>query len=64
MSRVEPCPNDNEREKSIRPAKQGFVDGIEPSVRSAYSVPYTAPSANPHWAHKGLQLLGDQEEAI
>ena len=41
---VKPCPNDNERGKSIRFAKQGFINGTEPSICSAartYNAPYT-----------------------
>ena len=44
MDRLKPCRNDYEREKSIRLAKQDFINGIEPSIRPAartYNIPFT-----------------------
>ena len=71
MGRVKPCRDDKEHEKSIRLAKQDFINGIEPSIRSAartYNVPYTTLKDRLHGlqtrteAHQGLQLLSVQEE--
>ena len=44
MGRVKHCRDDKEHEESIRRAKQDFISGIEPSIRSAartYNIPYT-----------------------
>ena len=44
MGRVKPCRDDKEHEKSIRFARRDFINGIEPSIRSAarpYNIPYT-----------------------
>ena len=35
MGRVKPCRDDKEHEESIRLAKEDFISGIEPSIRSA-----------------------------
>ena len=71
MGRVKPCRDNNKREESIRLAKQDFINGIEPSIRSAartYDVPYTTLRDRLHGlqtrteAHQELQLLSVQEE--
>ena len=65
MGRVKPYRDDREHEKSIRLAKRDFINGIEPSIRSAartYNIPYTL-RARLHGrqtrteANRGLQLL-------
>ena len=71
MGRVKPCRNDKEHEKSIRLAKQDFINGIEPSIHSAarnYNIPYTILRARLHGlqihteANQGLELLSVKEE--
>ena len=71
MGRLKPCRSDNEREKSIRLAKQDFINGIEPSIRSAartYNIPFTTlrdclrGQQSHSKAHQELQLLSVQEE--
>ena len=66
MGRVKPCRDDKEHEKSIRSARRDFINGIEPSIRSAartYNIPYITLRALLHGrqtrteANRGLQLL-------
>ena len=66
MGPVKPCRDDKEHEESIRLAKQDFISGIEPSIRSAartYNIPYTTLRDRLHGlqtraeTHQELQLL-------
>ena len=71
MSRVKPCRDDKEHERSIRLAKQDFINGTEASIRSAsrtYNIPYSTLrdrlrglQPRPE-AHRGFHLLSVQEE--
>ena len=71
LGRVKPRRDGKEHGKSIRLATQNFINGTEPSVRSAahtYNIPYTTLGdrlcglQNRPEAHRGLQLLSVQEE--
>ena len=73
MGPVKICRDDKTHEKSIRLAKQDFIDGNEPSIHSAartYNIPYTTLRGRLHSlqtstrAHRELQLLGVQEEKV
>ena len=66
MRRVKPCRDDNVRKKSIRLAKQDFLNGTENSIRSAsrtYNIPCTKLNDRLREqqlhsdAHRRLQLL-------
>jgi len=71
MARVKSERQNTEREKGIRDAKRDYLNGIEPSIRSAastYGIPYTTlqnrlRGRQPHQeAHQKQQLLTVEQE--